>query len=443
MFNRDLRRAPLTDTLWSASAAPAPETAALEETVRADVAVVGAGYTGLSAALHLARRGTSAAVVEAEQVGSGGSGRNLGHCTPTFLYRDPDQVIRMLGAPWGERFVRMQGDAAALVFSLIRDYGIACEAKQHGLIQVAHAPSALPGLERRCAAFAALGKDCRMLDRDALAARIGTDRFHGAWLHPEAGHLNPLGYARGLARAALGEGVRVFTGSPVRALARKNGAWRVETAAGAVTADRVVIGTGAYSGDLWPALRRTFAVMVAFGLASAPLRDTAAASVLPGDNHVIDSAGDMHYYKLSERRIVTGGMVERRFGRDAAFTRAVMSACMRWLYPRIGALDWPCFWYGNMDVVPRTIPSLYELAPGVTAAAGYSGRGIPTATAMGTQLAAHAAGTPVSDLMVEVARPKPLRGRALMSFAPALLGPLQRRRDRRTARRDRIAKIPF
>ena len=433
----------MTDSLWAASAAPAPDTEPLEEVVQADVTVIGAGYTGLSTALHLAQKGVNVAVVEAEQVGWGGSGRNLGHCTPTFLYRDPDEVVRMLGPPWGERFVRMQGDAAKLVFSLIRQYEIDCEAKQHGLIQVAHAPSAVPRLERRCASFAALGKDCRMLDRAELASLTGTNRFHGAWFHPEAGHLNPLGYARGLARAAISEGVRIFTASPVTSLAKKNGAWRAETAKGAVTAEKVVLGTGAYSGDLWPALRRTYSVMVAFGLASEPLRDNVVKTVLPGDNHIIDSAGDMHYYKLSERRIVTGGMVERKLGRDGAFTRAVMNERMRWLYPQIDKLDWPYFWYGNMGVVPRTIPSFYELAPGVTGATGYSGRGIPTATAMGTQLAAYASGTPADDLMVKVVRPKRLLGRAFMSAVPAILGPLHRRQDKRTVRRDGSEKIPF
>ncbi len=443
MARGSLRNAPASEALWAATAAPAPDTVPLDETRRVDVAVIGGGYTGLSTALHLAKRGIDVAVVEAAEVGNGGSGRNLGHCTPTFLYREPEEVEAVLGPKWGERFVRMQADAATLVFDLIRDYEIDCEAKQNGLLNVAHAPSAMAHLERRCQAFAALGKACRVLDKAEVGAMTGTDRYHGGWIHPEAGHLDPLGYARGLARAALREGAAIYTRSPVVALEKEGGKWRAKTTQGALLADRVVVGTGAYSGDLWPALRRTYSVMVAFGLASAPLNDNVVKSVLPSDNHLVDSAGDMHYFKLAQGRIVTGGMVEARLGRDAAFTRRIMSERMAWLYPQLGKLDWPYFWHGNMDVVPETIPHVYELASGVTAATGYSGRGIPTATAMGTQLAAHAAGTPPEELSVEIKLPRALRWRGPMSHVSVLLGPLHRMIDRRTARRDRVAKIPF
>ncbi len=443
MLHRRLRSAPLSDSLWAHSAAAPPETPALDAVVRADVAVIGAGYTGLSTALHLAQRGIDVCVIEAEEIGFGGSGRNLGHCTPTFLYREIDEVQRMLGPKWGERFIRMQADAANLVFELIRRYDIDCEAKQHGLVQVALGPSAMPLLEKRCASFAALGKACRMLDQDEVAAMTGTERYHGAWLHPEAGHLNPLGYARGLARAALAEGASVFTRSPALSLEQKGGRWHALTARGEVIADKVVIGTGAYSGDLWPGLKRIYSTIVAFGLASEPLNDNVIKSVLPGDNHVVDSAGDTHYYKLSGQRIVSGGMVEAKFGRNQSFTRRVMSERMAWLYPNIGTLEWPYYWCGNMDVVPATVPSFYELAPGVTAAIGYSGRGVPTATAMGTQLAAYAAGTPADELSVEIKPPKALRGREILSNAYVLLGPLYRLKDRRTARRDGVEKMPF
>ena len=192
-----------------------------------------------------------------------------------------------------------------------------------------------------------------------------------------------------------------------------------------------------------PGLKRIYSTIVAFGLASEPLNDNVIKSVLPGDNHVVDSAGDTHYYKLSGQRIVSGGMVEAKFGRNQSFTRRVMSERMAWLYPNIGTLEWPYYWCGNMDVVPATVPSFYELAPGVTAAIGYSGRGVPTATAMGTQLAAYAAGTPADELSVEIKPPKALRGREILSNAYVLLGPLYRLKDRRTARRDGVEKMPF
>src|SRR5260221_9997 len=131
-------RAPLEPSLWYATAAPAPETSALQGTVNADVCVVGACYTGLSTALHLAEQGVGTIVLEAEQIGFGGSGRNAGHCTPTFHFYDFPKVRRMLGEPYAERLIRRQTNAANLVFDLIRRYEIDCDGMQNGYVQPRH-----------------------------------------------------------------------------------------------------------------------------------------------------------------------------------------------------------------------------------------------------------------------------------------------------------------
>ena len=434
-----MRFAAFEDSLWAATAAPAPHTPALDEPVRADVAVVGAGYTGLSTALHLAQRGVDVVVVEAEEPGFGASGRNGGHCTPTFMFHEVDKVRAMLGPKWGERFVRLQADAAELVFGLIRTNGIDCEAAQNGYLQAAHTPSKMAALEKRCADFAALGKACRMLDRAEVANLTGTDKYFGGWLHPEGGHLNPLGYARGLARAALDEGVRIFSRSPVLAIKREDMRWRVETARGAVAADRVVIGTGAYSTDIWPALRQSFSIISFYFVASQPLSENVRNSVLPGNNHMADTRRDAHFLKYNgQGRLIAGGRGEWRRGSDPAFSRRVMTERMHWLFPQIGDLDWQFFWNGMVDFVPKTLPKLYELAPGVSAALGYSGRGVPTATAMGTVLAEHAYGTPPDELAVQVSDLKRLRGRSVIGLVPALLAPFDRLADNRALRRDGI-----
>src|SRR6185369_4938162 len=135
------------------------------------------------------------------------------------------------------RLIARQTDAANLVFDLIRRYEIDCEGVQTGYVQAAHAPGVLAKMEARCGYYRSVGKATRMLDRDEVAQLTGSPRYHGGWFHPEGGHLNPLGYSRGLARAVMSRGGRIFTHSPVTAIAPEGARWRVETERGAVLAD--------------------------------------------------------------------------------------------------------------------------------------------------------------------------------------------------------------
>ena len=240
-----MRRAPLEPSLWYATAAPAPDLPALEEEIETDVCIVGAGYTGLSTALHLAPEGVRTVVLEAAEVGYGGSGRNAGHCTPTFHFYSIPRVRRMLGEPWAERLIQRQTNAVNLVGRLIQEHGIDCELRQTGYLHAAHTPSALAKLEEHNRQYVAVGKATRVLDREETKRLTGSERYFGAWFHPEGGHLNPLGYARGLARAALGKGAQVFVRSRVTGFEPRGTRWAVHTARGTVTADKVVCGTGA------------------------------------------------------------------------------------------------------------------------------------------------------------------------------------------------------
>ena len=433
-----MKRHPLEGSLWAHTAAPAPETHALDGEQRADVVVVGGGYTGLSTALHLRGRGVDVAVLEAEETGFGGSGRNAGQCSPTFLHANPAEVEKMLGPVHGPRFIRMQGDAANLVFGLIDKYGIECEAAQNGLISPAHTPGALGEVERRYEQYKALGKAVELWDRDQVAERIGSDKYHGAWYHPEGGHLNPLGYARGLARAAISEGARVFTDSPVKAIHPEGANWRAETAGGSVLAEKVVIATNAYGGDFWPRIDSPFYRLSVFSVATQPLSENLRASILPGNNNVVDTRHDTHYYKLDkDARIVTGSIVNGARGRSAEGSNRVIEKRLRYLFPQLGELEWGWFWYGYIAMNMHMLPRLYELAPGVATVLGYSGRGVPTGTAMGGVLADFMMGVEAKDLDVRPETLRPLFARRVLNFAiPTLAGPYYRWLDRRDMKRD-------
>lgn len=430
---------PLERSLWYDTAAPAPETHPLEGAVSADVAVIGGGYTGLSTALHLAKRGVKAVVLEAEEAGYGASGRNASHCSPTFLHHTPEEVVAQWGPVYGPRMVRLQADAANLVFGLIREYGMECEAVQNGLIYPANTKAALKAQESVCASYAALGKAVRMIDKAEAASLIGSDRYAGGWFHPEGGHLNPLGYARGLARAALREGAVIHTGTRVLRVVPDGAKWRVETAHGSVTADKVVIGTNAFTGDFWPDLGKTFFRLTAFNVATEPLSENVRRSVLPGNNNLIDTRKDTQYYKLDkDGRLVTGSVVNWSRGLDNDRTFALIQRRVRDLFPQIGEPKWRWLWHGYVDMVPEMIPKFFRPAPGVVAALGFSGRGVPTCTALGKSLAGWAAGDIAeADLPLPFLDPKPLFGRRVLSFmTPTVAGPLYRWQDRHALRRD-------
>jgi len=437
-----LQDAPIEPSLWYATAAPPPMTARLDGGITADVCVIGGGYTGLSSALHLAERGVDVVLLEAKEIGNGGSGRNAGHCTPTFHFYEIPTIRKLLGEPFATRLIARQTNAANLVFDLIRRYDIDCEGVQTGYVQAAHAPGVMPKMEARCGYYRSVGKPTRMLDRDEVAHLTGSPRYYGGWFHPEGGHLNPLGYSRGLARAAMSGGSRVFTQSPVTSIVAEGGRWRVATAQGSVLAEKVICGTGAYTTGFWPGLEKSFSTLGVAVLATQPISDNLRKTIAPNNNTIVDSRGDAMIYKYnSQGRLVTSAFIEGRRGGDVAFTKDLMRDKLKWLLPQLAEVDWQYYWVGALDMQPKTFPRLFDLAPGVIASLGYSGRGVPTGTMMGTVLAEWAMGARPEDLTLPL---EPLRAAPFyMTFVPRLFLAWSRLRDRRLARTGGASPPPF
>ena len=420
---------PFKTTLWYATAAPAPDTAELEGTIKVDVCIVGGGYTGLTTALELAKSGTSVVLLEKEEIGFGGSGRNAGHCTPTFTHYSLPELRSMLGEPWAERLIARQTRANDRVSSMIRQYQIQCEWQRNGYVMGALYPGLMKTIEEKVRTYNAVGAKTRAIGRDEVAAITGSPRFHGGWLHEEAGHLNPLGYSRGLARAVIQEGGVIHTDSPVTGCERVAGGWAVSTPKGKVIADKVIFATGAYTVGGWPKLDRTFKIQRVFVAATQPLSDDERLSVLPRNTTIHDGRGDIYVYKYNaEGRIVASMFPMGRRGRDMDYTRQVMSDRLKWLHPQIKQeIRWEYFWFGELDMQYRTIPRLYDLAPGVVALTGLSGRGVPTGSMLGGILSEWALDVPEQDLSLKV---EPLhKAPFYMSFGPQLTLRYYRARD--------------
>ncbi|MFT3691182.1 NAD(P)/FAD-dependent oxidoreductase [Paenirhodobacter sp.] len=414
------RFSPFEDTLWYATAPAAPETPRLQGRETADVCVVGGGYSGLTTALELARKGVSVVLLERMELGFGGSGRNAGHCTPTFTHYSLPDLRRVLGAPWAERLIHRQTRANDRVAEMVARYGIDCEWEQNGYIQGALFPSHIKVMEARCRDYNAVGARTRMLDRAEAEAITGSPRFYGGWLHEEAGGLNALAYARGLGRAVLSEGGRIFTRSGVTGCTRLDGKWRLRSDEGEVLAEKVIFTTGAYTVGGWPQLEQTFRIMRVFVAATQPLSAESQAACLPRRTTIQDGRGDIYVYKYNrENRIVASMFPMGRRGRDMAHTRQVLSDRLKWLHPGVReTLDWQFFWMGELDMQRLTVPRLYGLAPGVVALTGLSGRGVPTGSMLGGILSEWALDVPERDLSLRI---EPLSTQPrYMSFAPQM-----------------------
>lgn len=425
-------------SLWAATAPPPPVTVPLAGDARADVAVVGAGFTGLSAALHLAERGVHVTVLEAREIGWGASGRNNGQVIPNLSRLDPDAIVAAVprdqgGAEKGAAFVGLIRDSAELVFGLIRRHDMAAEAVQNGWLQPAHRPSRMALAASRVRQWGDRGAPVRLLDRAEMAAAAGSEHWCGGWENRSGGRINPLGFARGMAHAAIAAGATIHTASKVTGIAREPLGWAIATPGGTLRADRVILATNAYTdAAIWPGLSRTVVPVRSYQLATAPLSDNVRKSILPHGHALSDTRGDLYFYRFDGNgRLVTGGGLIVPFGWEGRITKRIR-ARLAAVFPQIGETRFEHVWHGQIGATADKLPHAYELAPGVLAWTGCNGRGVALATALGRELALASAGVPVRELAVPVeAAPRAIRGHALRALGVAWTVAANRRRDAR------------
>src|SRR5579871_4843834 len=225
----------LSHGLWELTAPPAPPTSPFKGEVRADVAIIGCGYTGLSTALHLAEAGAKVVALEAVEIGFGGAGRNVG-LVNAGMWLAPDDIVQRLGADYGERLLTLLGGGPAAVYALVDKHGIDCELVRNGTLQCAVGRSGLAKIEKRAEQWGKRGAPIQVLTQAETAKRIGVDFYAGALLDLRAGIIQPLAYARGLAGAALAAGAVIHTRSPIRSAERTSKTWTLATDGGTVTA---------------------------------------------------------------------------------------------------------------------------------------------------------------------------------------------------------------
>ena len=403
---------PATGSLWAATGAPMAPLPQLSGQGRAEIVVIGAGYTGLSAALHAAAAGRDVAVLEAGRIGEGGSGLNGGQVI-AGLKHDPQVLESLYGERIGAQLTACSGSAPELVFELIRRYSIDCDAVRTGWLQLAVGERHLELIERRAAQWRSRGADASVLSDREAAQLTGSRRYCGGWIDRRGGTVQPLAYLRGLARAALKEGARLFVSSAVSSLARRADAWWVQTAQGSIAARTVIVATDAYTGRAFDALRRTVVAVPSIQVATAPLPPALRAGILPGGQSVSDTQRILRYFRLDASGRFVLGTRGSYADLPAPSATPAHEQAMRELYPQLSGTALEYRWGGLVAMTRDGLPHLHEPSPGLLAGLGYNGRGVAMASAMGRLLARRALGEPAESLDFPVTPVRPIRLHAL------------------------------
>ena len=360
--------------------------AALSGREEADVAIVGGGLAGLTTALELARAGTKVALLEAESVGFGASGRNGGLVSPAFA--GGDEAIRARVGPEAARALHLLSiEGVERLRATIRDLSIDSAGLVPGLFSLRRFDRA-DDIKAHVAEFADVyGYELAYLDRAALAEHVTSPRYFHAIHDPNAFHIHPLNTARAIAAEVERLGGRIYEGTPATGAALAGPTKRVETAAGRIEAPRVVIATGGYTGALVPRLRRAVLPIATYMMATEAAPDLIASAIRTRACMYDDRrAGD--YYRLVEggRRLLWGGRITTRAADPAGIARELRREMLT-AYPQLAELRTELSWSGLMGYARHLMPQVGEMAPGVWHITAFGGHGLNTTAIAGKVVA--------------------------------------------------------
>lgn len=378
------------ESLWMASARePAPAADPFEAGRSVDLAVIGGGFTGSSAALAAAERGASVAVIEARRIGWGASGRNGGQVIPG-LKLDPSEMRATYGEAAGERLTDAVGKGPDAVFETIERLGIGCEPRRQGWIQAAHAETALQRVLQRGREWADHGAPVDILHKADLARLTGTQAYLGGWRDRRAGTVQPLAYVRGLARGAQRAGATLHEGVTATSLQRRGDVWHVGTTAGEIRAKHVILGPDGYADGLVRGLAQTLICVQSALVATEPLPEALRAKIMPEGICASETRRLAFYFSQSpDGRLAFGGRGAVGDAQNPAFFGALVAAMHR-TFPETKGLAIAHRWSGQVAMTLDGLPHIHAPEPGLLIGFGYNGRGIAMATLMGRWLVAKA-----------------------------------------------------
>lgn len=399
-------------SLWPVTAPGRAPGHPLGGALACDVAVVGAGFTGLRTALALAEAGCKVAVFDAGDVGEGASGRTGGQVNPMLPVARPGDLRKAVGDTYFERLTQVSLGSADELFDLVRRHGIECDARQNGWLRVDHCPAAREQARAAATEWNAHGADFQFMEGGEVEKIVGSAAYASGTFCRQGGAVQPLALARGLAAAAETAGVEIYPYSRVENLTRQDQRWTMTAAGHAVTADRVVLATNGYTDALFPGLKGSLLPLTPLQIATDPLDEDEIGPILPGGQTVSDTRRLIMYARREpDNRLVYGGIgFQKLFDRVGGFNWLYRD--VRRIFPSVRPQSWRYQWGGRIALTSDRIPHFHEPAPGLLAGLGYNGRGVAMSLVMGRILAERALGAAPETLPFPVSpiRPMPFRG---------------------------------
>ena len=355
-----------------------------------DVAVIGAGFTGLGAARRLAMAGRSVVVLEAETVGFGASGRNGGHLNNGIAHSYLAAKAEF-GADTARALYRAFDAGIDTIETIIAEEGIDCAFRRSGKLKLASKPRHMEGIARNFQAIhTEVDPDTALLTREDLRGEIGSDAFHGAMLQKKSAMMHMGRFVTGLAEAAVRRGAVIHEHAPVTARTQPGRGWRLQTPQGAVSADQVLLATGAYTTDAFPWFRRRVVPVGSFLLATRPLTPAEVAATMPGNRTCVTSLNIGNYFRLApDNRLIFGGRARfsaRSDQQSDAKSGAILRRALTGIFPQLADVPVEYCWGGMVDMTQDRYPRAGQ-ADGLWYAMGYSGHGAQIATHLGQIMA--------------------------------------------------------
>ena len=376
------------ESYWLDTAPPFERAAQGDVSGRADVAVVGGGFTGLSAALALARRGADVVVLEADRVVGEASGRNGGQCN-CGLAHDYAALAQSLGRPLARAFYLAYSAAVDTVERVIRDAAIDCDFQRRGRLKLAAKPAHYDKLARSCEVLRAeVDPNVELVPRERLRDEVASDIFFGGLLQTTSAQLHVGRFGVGLAHAAAGQGARIYESAPVTALERdSDGSYRVTSTRGTVRASQVLIATGSTSHASGPFgwFRRRLAPVGSFIVVTEPLDPALLARLLPKRRSYVTSKNIGNYFRATpDGRLLFGGRARFAMSnpRSDAKSGRILQAALAQVFPELRDTRIDYCWGGLVDITADRLPRAGQ-HDGLYYSLGYSGHGVQMSVHMG------------------------------------------------------------
>lgn len=395
----------------------------------ADVIIIGAGFTGLSAGRVLAKSGARVALLEQHSVGFGASSRN-GGLVPTGTRVPVPTMIRMYGAELGKRFWQISLDAINLVEELVTSESIDCNFTKSGQLKLAVRPSHMKALTESAAWHEReLGYRQQVLSKGDLRTEIGSDAFFGGLLDPGLACLHPAKYVFGLAQSFLRHGGLLSEQTEVTGVERTAGGFRVTTTQGTVTAKEVLFATNGYTGAFVPELRARVFIGASFVIVTEPLSPSLQKELVPRGRGLYDSKRLVNYFRLTpDGRMLYGGQNQFDPAGDLDESARYLQTEMVRVFPQLASVPITHSWSGQMGLTFDLMPHIGRI-DGIHYALGYCGRGVAIATYLGTEVGQMLAGQKASSPFADIPHRKMFLYRKDPWFLP-LLGACYRAMDR-------------